>query len=257
LVKLRPIAILMALSILMLISAAETMSQPCPDPVIISLGYAYLEPCSLQRVSIPVFMENHCPVGGFSIRIQTTDPDWLAFTPGDSAAADTIGSRISGWEAFSFNVNSTTPYRITVTAIANMPGGNEGVHLPPGVGLLFTIHMNYNNYIVCDTSQLLNFSNSTVSDTTGYNLYDIEYIRDSVHILPGLCSGNPRGDANCSGTTNGIDVVYLVNFFKGAAKPPCCLCSGDVNANGSINGIDVTYLVNYLKGSLPEPPPCD
>jgi hypothetical protein len=197
-------------------------------------------------------MENHCPVGGYSIRIQTTDPDWLAFTVGDTAAADTFGSRTSVLETFTFNVNPATPYRITVTAL-----GEPGDYLPPGNGLIFTIHMNYNNFTVCDTSQIMNFSNSTVGDTTGYNLYDIEFIRDYVHILPGLCSGNPRGDANCSGTTNGIDVVYMVNYLKGVGRPPCCLCSGDVNANGLFNGIDVTYLVGYLKGSLPEPVPCD
>ncbi len=77
------------------------------------------------------------------------------------------------------------------------------------------------------------------------------------------------GDINNSGTTNGLDVTYGVNFFKGGAVPPySCQCAehgefyvaGDVNASCSFNGIDITYLVNYFKGgaaliACPDCPP--
>jgi hypothetical protein len=210
-----------------------------------------------QRVNIPIFMRNPCPVGGFSIRILTTDPTWLAFTPGDTNAADTIGSRISDWESFSATVQDYYPARIIVSGIANMPGGRDSVYLPPGDGLIFTIHMDFNNYLVCDTSQLMNFSNTAVSDVSGYNLFDLVLNTDSVYILPGQCHDNPRGDANCSGSVNGVDVVYLVNFLKGIGPSFCCLCTGDVNNSDSVNGIDVTYFINYLKGAAPPLAPCD
>lgn len=67
------------------------------------------------------------------------------------------------------------------------------------------------------------------------------------------------GDVNDSGVANGLDVVYLVAYFKGGDEPPLsCLCGthGDLfvaaDANGScdVNGLDVTYMINYYKGGL-------
>ncbi len=66
------------------------------------------------------------------------------------------------------------------------------------------------------------------------------------------------GDINGNTQTNGIDVVYGVNYFKGGSVPPvrCDMCpepspfyaAGDVNGNCQFNGIDISYFVNYLKG---------
>jgi hypothetical protein len=65
------------------------------------------------------------------------------------------------------------------------------------------------------------------------------------------------GDVNANGQTNGIDVVFLVNFFKGGVAPPItCDCfphgalytAADANGDCSVNGLDVSYLVNFFKG---------
>jgi hypothetical protein len=65
------------------------------------------------------------------------------------------------------------------------------------------------------------------------------------------------GDANGSGAANGLDVVYLVNFFKGGPFPvDVCICephgqlypAADANGSCSVNGLDVTYMVAYFKG---------
>jgi hypothetical protein len=72
------------------------------------------------------------------------------------------------------------------------------------------------------------------------------------------------GDINNSGETNGLDVVYMVNYFKGGSPPPyICQCTpgnswyvaGDVNNSCSFSGLDVTYLVVFLKGG-PSLLPC-
>jgi photosystem II stability/assembly factor-like uncharacterized protein len=94
---------------------------------------------------------------------------------------------------------------------------------------------------------------------------DIGYVvGDSGIILYTTTGGEPPvgcdyspGDANNSGFTNGLDVTYLVAFFKGGPEPPLtCPChphgylyvAADANGTCDVNGLDVTYLVSYFKG---------
>ena len=254
-VNLKSIIILIACA-LSLFSTQIALGQECPEPVVITLGDISIDPCDAQRVSIPVFMQNPCAIGGFSLKINCTDPTWLAFTANDSLAADTIGSRISNWESFRASVYTTSTYRVNVTAIADIPGGDTGVVLPPGDGLLFTIHMDYRNFNVCDSSQLLNFQDVGVSSPDGYHLYSTLLNPNYFYVLPGNCNNGPRGDTNCNQVLNGVDAVYLVNYLKGIGQSYCCLCSGDANHSGNVNGIDVTFLIGYFKGG-PAPDPCD
>jgi hypothetical protein len=59
----------------------------------------------------------------------------------------------------------------------------------------------------------------------------------------------PAGDANSSGVTNGLDVTFLVSYFKGIGPAPNPLLAGDANGDCLTNGLDVVYLVSYFKGS--------
>jgi hypothetical protein len=67
-----------------------------------------------------------------------------------------------------------------------------------------------------------------------------------------------------------VDVVFMVNYFKGSGNAPrevCLPCEdigpnmlypqGDVNGSCAWNGVDVTYFVNYLKGIGPNIRFCD
>ncbi len=86
--------------------------------------------------------------------------------------------------------------------------------------------------------------------------------------VTGACSYT-AGDVNGSGAFNGLDVTFMVGFFKGGTAPTVeCDCppngtiyvQGDVNASCSFNGLDVTYSVTYFKGgsspvSCPDCPP--
>jgi hypothetical protein len=66
------------------------------------------------------------------------------------------------------------------------------------------------------------------------------------------------GDVNHNGQVNGIDVIYLVSYFKGGPPPPLEIGGfypeADLNGNCQVNGIDVIYFVAYLKGG---PSPVD
>jgi parallel beta-helix repeat protein len=72
------------------------------------------------------------------------------------------------------------------------------------------------------------------------------------------------GDVNGPGTFTGLDITYMVRFFKGGPHPTySCECttgntwyvSGDVNGSCSFTGLDITYSVRYFKGG-PAPIPC-
>jgi hypothetical protein len=68
------------------------------------------------------------------------------------------------------------------------------------------------------------------------------------------------GDINGNGIANGLDIIYLVNYFKGVGPAPYGIDCGshgllyaaaDVNGNCSVNGLDVIYFVLFLKGGSP------
>jgi hypothetical protein len=66
----------------------------------------------------------------------------------------------------------------------------------------------------------------------------------------------PPGDANSSGNVTGLDVVYLVNYFKSKGPAPDPLLAGDANGSCSTTGLDVTFLVRFFKGMGPAPRRC-
>lgn len=56
------------------------------------------------------------------------------------------------------------------------------------------------------------------------------------------------GDANGSEVLNGLDVIYLVAYFKGYGPAPDPILAGDANGDCVINTLDVSYLVAYFEG---------
>ncbi|UCE66619.1 MAG: dockerin type I repeat-containing protein [Candidatus Zixiibacteriota bacterium] len=60
------------------------------------------------------------------------------------------------------------------------------------------------------------------------------------------------GDANGDGLVNGLDVVFLVSYFRGSGPTPAPMLAADANGDCMVNGVDVVYLVAYFKGG-PEP----
>ena len=237
-------------SLLLMALSGVGVAQDCT--VTVSVGGVTTDPCVEDRLDFPVYMANPCEVGGFSIQVSMTDPSWFEFDPDDTLAVDTIGACHTTWGNFEFNVH---PYGHNVTVTAIGPGGENLPPHPEGC-LIFTIHGDFTDKTVSDTCQLINFGNTTVSDSLGWTNYPRVLVRDSLCVAP--CDSDMiRGDANRSGELNGLDVIYLINYFKGGPSVCLgCLCEGDANSSGNVNGLDVVFLVNYFKGG-PAPEPCD
>jgi hypothetical protein len=53
-----------------------------------------------------------------------------------------------------------------------------------------------------------------------------------------------------------IDIVFMVNLFKGNMHPQTIYSKFDVNCDCRLNGIDILYLVNYFRGRGPAPKCC-
>lgn len=238
-----------ALLVLFIAIYGPVAAQDCT--AIVTVGEVTTNPCIEDRLDIPVYLNNPCEAGGFSVQLIMTDPSWFKFDPEDSLAADTIGARHTTWGSFDFNVHQFG-HSIFVSAIG--PGGEN---LPPGDGLIFTVHGDFDNKFVSDTCQLINFGTVNVADSTGGDTYPRDLVRDSLCV--GGCDSNlVRGDANGSGGLNGLDVTFLVGYFKGTTTICLgCVCQADANTSGDVNGLDVIFLINHFKGGpAPDPPTC-
>ena len=102
----------------------------------------------------------------------------------------------------------------------------------------------------------------TVADTLGnLNLEQQASVTRAVAAMAAILArlqtnGGPSylpGDANGSGDVTGLDVVFLVRYFKGMGPAPDPLLRGDANGSCTTTGLDVTYLVRYFKGIVPAP----
>jgi len=131
----------------------------------------------------------------------------------------------------------------------------------PGTGRSDTTD-SLGEYSIADLDQGvydITFSLSGYRDTTveGVSVVSANSTVIDVVMEEYVCPYVP-GDANGSGAANGLDVIYLVNYFKGGLAPvDVCICdphgqlypAADANGSCSVNGLDVTYMVAYFKGT--------
>ncbi len=64
-----------------------------------------------------------------------------------------------------------------------------------------------------------------------------------------------KGDANCDGIVNVLDVIALVNYILGNNPQPFCFENADIDGNGSINVLDVTATINIIINGKASPFP--
>jgi len=100
------------------------------------------------------------------------------------------------------------------------------IGLPPGTGYYFGIRA------FDDANNLSALSNSPLVGDT---------------LVPGYIAG----DINNSGTVSGVDAVFFLSCLKGSAAIPEPQGRADINGLPGINGLDLAYLVAYFRGGPP------
>jgi hypothetical protein len=212
--------------------------------------------------------------------VDITDPANPTFVDGANFGGGAYGVSISGNYAYM----GAYGYGMGIFNISN-PGhpalvGSYGVLAPGSVKRTFAA-----DTLVFFANSLSGFTMLNVSspllpvaidsvDTFG-NTSDVVMSGDYVYVaddysleiyrmvVPSACHYIP-GDVGGSGTFTGLDITYMVRFFKGGPRPPySCECtpgntwyvSGDVNGSCSFTGLDISYSVRYFKGG-PPPIPC-
>lgn len=159
----------------------------------------------------------------------------------------------------------------TVMAMIELPFAYTATAIDPeGMNLTYSF-LNYPSWLQQSGDELFGVPPSGAADTSFSVIASDGDLDDTLVAAVLIISGcdYATGDVNGSGVFNGIDVTYMVGYFKGGAAPTIsCDCppngllfvQGDVNGNCVFNGIDVTYSVGYFKGgavpiSCPDCPP--
>ncbi len=231
--------------VLIMVFSGSVLAQDCDCDLSIS-GLSLDR--NVKTFNLPITLDNPCLVGGIQIHV-IADPQDVIW----AIDADTVGSRIAGWEYFAATPSTHDPGRLRIIGIANMPDGPNTPPLEAGSGLLCNVKMQFQ----CDpfptnVTVEVAFDTVFISDESGYIIYDTEKYNCLVNIGE---DNSIRADANCNGALRSSDVTYLVNYFAGIMPCPCSFRAGDANGDGRMIGGDVTFLVNYFSGTGDPPPP--
>ena len=56
------------------------------------------------------------------------------------------------------------------------------------------------------------------------------------------------GDANCDGTVNVLDIIFMISYIMGQDPDPFCFANADTNGDGAINVLDIVITINIIMG---------
>lgn len=59
-----------------------------------------------------------------------------------------------------------------------------------------------------------------------------------------------KGDTNCDGRIDGMDVMNVLDDAAGIGTPPACISNGDVDGDGQITAMDGLLILKYWAGLL-------
>ncbi|MEW6412622.1 MAG: C1 family peptidase [Candidatus Zixiibacteriota bacterium] len=85
--------------------------------------------------------------------------------------------------------------------------------------------------------------------------YTVPAISGSIIVSDYCCS--LRGDIDHSGSLDGLDITYFVNWMWKSSPELPCEDEAEVNGDGAVDPLDLTYLVDYFWKSGPAPVSCE
>jgi hypothetical protein len=141
----------------------------------------------------------------------------------------------------------------SIDCVLNTPTFN---YLPPGRYLAGTLNVAISSDTPDETIGNLDYFNDSLSAIyTGISIFsgpplycqNPVLINGQVNVAAEFYPGDVNGDYSI----NGLDVSYLVNYFKGGPLIPEPVLRADANGSCVVNGMDVVYLVNFFKGGSP------
>jgi hypothetical protein len=236
-----------------------------PDSIIIgNLDRSPIRASPGDTVNLPIWVKNDEAVSSVSIAM-ATDNQLISQRLGGN-----LMYPLTSWDDCSFYTpaaNTPAPgfTSQSITGWNDLGGGanpflnTNGAYTQIGE---FAMVIDPNQSNIGDTARMSvgiqpRIGEPAFADSSGSDEWNIVPVFSVVVIVNGGCNYIP-GDANGNGIFNGIDVGWMVNYFKVTGPPPpdTCYCpphgvifdAADANGNCAFNGIDVSYEVNYFKG---------
>lgn len=201
---------------------------------------------------VPVYFVNDESLSGIEVTIAWDSPDVTV----DSFSF--VGGRLAGYSATGW-APIDSGLSIFFIAFEDL--------VPPGDGLLGTIHFGYLSTInpqlvTVDTATITapQVEYSTVFSDDFHEPFAPQVVSGYLDILAGGCCLGDRGNIDNSpdDAVDISDLVYLVDYMF--LNGPAPVCMGEVNLDGdpldALDISDLVYLVDYMFLDGPPPPPC-
>lgn len=164
----------------------------------------------------------------------------------DSVSAE--GTRAGYFESVAINAADPFNKRFSVLMKTNTSGGSTYMTADTGVFLKIYFHVPSSAPDGMMTIDTATASGKSTKVTTIWGDYTPVF-----HVGKVVLSGCAHGDANCDGTIDVSDLIFLVEYSFGSGPAPDP-SGGDVNGDGVVDISDVIYLVDYSFNNGPPPP---
>jgi hypothetical protein len=232
-----------------------------------------------QQVIIPIYLSAEMAetdsCGGFDISVSLSRPDLMYFEV-DTTTVDTViegdppettyvdidtsyvcqfdttGTLASGWDVVRCRSTIGKGLEMELVGLADyMFQGNHAI--PPNTsGVLLEIfgriHQDVPDTL---TDRIVDINAGPFcyySDTHGELIEPSKNTDGSVEVEQG-----ERGDVNCDGDIDPLDVSYIINRVYKGWDVLCSDVLGDIDCSGNLDPVDATYLVNRVYKSWPFP----
>ncbi len=201
---------------------------------------------------LPVYFTNDQSLTGVEVTVSWDSPEVTV----DSFSF--VGGRLAGYTSTGW---ATIDSGLSIYFIAF-----EDL-IPPGEGLLGTIHFGYLSTIdpqlvTVDTATIFapQVEYSTLFSDDFHEPFSPQVVKGYLDILAGGCCIGDRGNIDNSpdDAVDISDLVYLIDYMFVSGPAP--VCPGEANLDGDPEEIidisDLVYLVDYMFQDGPPPPPC-